>query len=563
MNNKLTEKEKNWIWVLGVTIIFFGVTGCIFDIIYALNDDTTIQGIVSGFLTGTPDAHLVYMSYPLGWVLKLLYMVSGGIPWLGIFLCGCFTLSFVMGLERILEYMEGNCYKIVISLLYTAFWCSIYMKWYVNLHYTVVAAALCATAIFMLTIAKEESSLGKAIRSHIIEIIMLILAYQIRSQVFWLASPFVLAAVVFAIIRLKNKKQMISFLCILGVIGIGVLGCFFINKIAYQDDEWKEYVSYNDSRTALYDYSYFQTYEDYEKMAGDTAVSEAEYEILSEYNLVLSDEISADDMSNIAKVHNDIVKGNKPVSDEIKEAWSGYFYRTTHTADSPYNYITIVLYLLLLILCILFRNWLELGAVFLLGIGRSLVWIYLIYNGRYPERIIISIYAIELSLLFALLAVYIKRVAIINRAHENITYKIALQLGGTVLSIVLCMTSAYTLKLTVDENNMHWENNEEWKEITAYMEQNENAFYWLDVYSFTKYSDSAFEEKVDENNNYCLLGGWLVGSPLLEQLKDMYSEKQQYVISLENEEKQSLQGLEIVDRFVCQDGTAFIISTYN
>ena len=44
---------------------------------YGVIDDAFIQMVLSGAYTGVPDAHVVYIKYPLAWILKTLFTVMG------------------------------------------------------------------------------------------------------------------------------------------------------------------------------------------------------------------------------------------------------------------------------------------------------------------------------------------------------------------------------------------------------------------------------------------------------------------------------------------------------
>jgi len=60
--------------------------------VFYLNDDVTMRSIMSGAYTGTPDAHAVYMKYPLTYLLSLCYRLTDVVPWLEIFFYACTAL---------------------------------------------------------------------------------------------------------------------------------------------------------------------------------------------------------------------------------------------------------------------------------------------------------------------------------------------------------------------------------------------------------------------------------------------------------------------------------------
>lgn len=549
----MIKRNINVVYILISTVLLFGILGISFRFFYGMNDDTTMEWIASGFLTGIPDAHMIYMNYPLSWILKGLYTVCDFVPWFGFFLMGCFVLSYVACISKIIERLKTPFLKILGILAYTLFWCMIYSRWYIGLHYTVVAASLCAAAIFSLLLTPKRETALLTLKSHVVDIFLLLLAYQVREKIFFIACPFVAAAIIFAILGAGEKKQILYYASICGILLLLVGSCYFINKSAYTPDEWQEYQRVNDSRTKLYDYSYFLNYQDYAKYAGEKAMSEEEYAVYTDYNLVLNESASVEKFDELSAVWNEAANKYTTNVDKFVEAVKGYVYRTTHLLDAPFNYITLITYLLVLCITLYKRQWIYAGMISLLGIGRSAIWIYLIYAGRYPERIVISLYAIEMSLLFSVLFVLISKV--------NLKKTIGI-VGILVYGAILTMSAGVSVSKAIQENTAQKENYLELQEIEAYMQTQKDAFYWLDVYSFASYSGPVFMENRSELKQSCLLGGWLIGSPILDEVIAKNSQKEQYIVAADNYQGKSLESYQQVDKIVCGSGSEFIVYQY-
>ncbi len=58
--------------IISVIFLFVAIY-LLMGINYAVCDDTAMRNIASGAQTGTPDGHLVYIMYPLGWFMATLY----------------------------------------------------------------------------------------------------------------------------------------------------------------------------------------------------------------------------------------------------------------------------------------------------------------------------------------------------------------------------------------------------------------------------------------------------------------------------------------------------------
>ena len=53
------------------------------------NDDFRMMTIVSGAYSGTPSPDIVFMRYPIGFLLSGLYRITTNIPWYGLFTMLC------------------------------------------------------------------------------------------------------------------------------------------------------------------------------------------------------------------------------------------------------------------------------------------------------------------------------------------------------------------------------------------------------------------------------------------------------------------------------------------
>ena len=87
-----------------ITAVYFLAVWKWIGFSYAINDDINMRDIASGAYTGTPDGHLIFMLYPMGFVLKSLYQIWPGIEWYGVMMVGCYMLSMWVMLSGILLY---------------------------------------------------------------------------------------------------------------------------------------------------------------------------------------------------------------------------------------------------------------------------------------------------------------------------------------------------------------------------------------------------------------------------------------------------------------------------
>ena len=92
-----------------VISVFFGYS-------FSTNDDAMLRSLVEGSYTGTPEAHLIYIMYPLGYIGKILYRLLPAIPWYDIFMVGMHYISWILVLGRIGEQVQTKKNKVLLIL---------------------------------------------------------------------------------------------------------------------------------------------------------------------------------------------------------------------------------------------------------------------------------------------------------------------------------------------------------------------------------------------------------------------------------------------------------------
>ena len=236
-----------------------------------------MRSILSGAYTGVPDGHAVYMQYPLTGLLALLYRIFPSCPWMDIFFCGC-----ILGCMILVAGEFGN--KVLGSL--TA--CVLFLPFFHYMHYTIVAALLAGTAIFLLCRNKKK----------MVTLVLLWIAYMVRSQVGLLCLPFVAAAWVWQWLHGERscKERLVTIAKYVGALLGGLLLVTGVNALFYSSAQWQEYLKYNDSRTQLYDYTDFLSTDKYGEEPEAYGMTAQEYEILSSYNTMLENTLDAERM---------------------------------------------------------------------------------------------------------------------------------------------------------------------------------------------------------------------------------------------------------------------------
>lgn len=476
--------NKNKLLCTIVLIIVSGIGILFLSPVFYLNDDVTMRSILSGAYTGIPDGHAVYMQYPLTGILALLYRVTAFIPWFELFFTACITVCMVLVAEEF-RYPVIGCLSAVVCFIPF----SIYM------HYTLVAALMAGTGVFLLMRGKRNGW----------SVVLLLLAYMVRSQIGLLSLPFVAISIVWRVASAakgERKKETIIRLKYCTVLMGCIFLCFLMNSVCYNTPEWKRYLSYNDSRTLLYDYTDFLSTDYYNENYTSYGMSEEEYQILSSYNTLLDAGIDDRKLEEVAEKVSSGRNRSSSFGQELKECISQYYLQIRY-GDVPYNYIWIAFYLLLTVGFIARHKWLRLSVLFALGAGRSVIWIYLLWRGRFPERVSLSLYIMELMILLGMGIYLVRDAGCISEKQKKI--------GGVVLVLLLVYLTGFQWKTTTAKIEQQTELQRDWKLLKEYCGEHSDRFYLADVFSVVKYADYQYSR---DTENIMLMGGWMSFSPL-------------------------------------------------
>lgn len=540
--------------------------------VYYLNDDVTMRSIISGAYTGTPDGHAVYMKYPLTCLLAGLYRLSGGLgitlPWFDLFLGGCIWLAGAGILAGCWESMaeKGIRLRILWGLAGVLLFAGLLLPQYLYLHYTIVAAILAGSALFSW---ENGSRRG-------LSLVLLGLCYLVRSQVFFLSLPFLLVAVLDGLLQARRaeKEGLLleagkqgKALLLLTVMTVLLWG---IDSIGYGSEAWQSYREYNDSRTALYDYTDFLSTDRYQESYEELGLTREQFMVLSHYDTMLDPAIDAGVLDQAVQQIREQKQevGTWAFLQQCIEA----YYRHIRYDGRPYSLVWLGCYGILLLLQAVHRKWDRLLLTGALAAGRSLIWIYLIAQGRFPERIWVSLYLMEILLLLGMLLRECR-----EKKEERSGSR---QQRLMVLTAVLCLAlfaGAVPGQLQEADRRAAEQRSrqEEWEILTDSLEKREGSLYLMDVFSAAAYAGKLYEADAGQ---VMLLGGWMTHSPLAQQRLAQYgagdaaeamqqpgvylvAAKEQNMDWLQSYLEKRLGGLRLQERetIVCSEGTAFTV----
>lgn len=522
-----------------LTVVFLWILLALcFDFTYALNDDTALKDILSGTYTGVPEAHNIQMLYPLSFCISLFYKLVPGVPWFGIFLCAaqfgavCVIVATILrdqtlrcgGKTQERSILTVGAKELLTALCIVLSFLLLFSTELVFIQYTVTSGFLMAAAMVRFyTVSGEDASF---FRHHIPEILLVLCAFMLRTEMALFLLPFFFLAVLF---RWMKENSFFNRQNVLHYVGLPVilLGCMALSAVAdraaYGSGEWQTFRQFFDDRTSVYDFYGIPDYEQNRTFYESIGIDESQYELLVNYNFDLDPAIDAQVMHEIAEYaasHQEESFGRRLYLSVYE-----YVYRFTHGQELCFDLLVVFGYFLLFQIAVRKRKPVLLGKLFLLFSMRSALWLFLLFRGRAPERITHPLYLMELLLLALLWRCDVTdSVGAAESRHNSPEdgtvvrrHRFAQYAMGILLGLLLICCGAVMLQKTADEARRREQINTEWQEVRQYCRQHPDVFYYFDVYSTVAYSEKLFSDTDPSYRNFDLLGGWISKSPLAEK----------------------------------------------
>ncbi len=248
---------------------------------FETNDDIVFAELGSG-LRGVKDAHLVFQNYGQGMIYRLLYGVTGRLPWYTIvqymILFAAFTVVTYVLISRLGE-ISGLCLFVILA-------CGFGYEGYIHLQFTKTAGIAAAAAVFLLLyLLEQEKYSWWGIAGGIL---LAVIAYMYREDQFWASCGLMAGAgllFLFDLRKYRNKKLRRLGICVLtfGVLLLSVFGVDRWDSSKYRSAEWKEYQEFNQLRSELLDYG-FPDYDSNQEIYEELGISREAYELYKSWN---------------------------------------------------------------------------------------------------------------------------------------------------------------------------------------------------------------------------------------------------------------------------------------
>lgn len=452
---------------------FYAIELLLIGPVDGINDDWGMYSILSGAYTGTPDAHVMFFLYPLSWLLSKLYSLCSFIPWYGLFQHGVQIGSLFTVYRRTLRIRKKHDpEKFLIPVACTTF---LLLFFIINLNvlseaqYTTTAGLAAAAALFCFITARTGQSKSGFFRDNIPTFLLSWIAFSMRQNIFYLCLP--MAGMLWLakwILSRRNRHEdtafkLLGFALILGL-GMGIL--WGINAAAYASPEWSDFRKINHYRERVGDFYTWPEYEECKDDLNALGIDEESYLYRRSGAPYIGHDMTVSDWEDMHRIARKYYLARTSLKDRLKRTVIGlvnvFFYED---GMQPANLLAGLLLLLTPVYILFERNGQALFVYLMYLFGRTVSWCYVLYEGRFPKRIVQPLITADFLILFAILLAF-------NLLRPN-----SIRKSAATLAIVLPLSvfSLHVTRVNVQENyRVH---RETWEGLKDYCFSHPDNFY--------------------------------------------------------------------------------------
>ncbi len=506
-----SSSGRHLLFFIPFLILFYCVELFWIGPVDGINDDWGMYSTLSGAYLGYPDAHVLFFLYPLSWALAELYRLCSFIPWYGLFLHGVTVAALYTVYGRGMRILERhNCpdapWKPALTILCILF-PIIGLNVISEVQYTTVAGIAAAAAIFCFTTTRTDLPVRDFILRSVPAFVFAWLSYSMRQNIFYLMLP--IAGMIW-LSKWNNARRcgfahtarkLLGFAAIL-LAGMGIL--YGLNEAAYSSEEWRDFRRINYYRERVGDFYTWPEYGECADALNSLGITEEEYLYRRNGAPFIGYGMSVEDWEQMHAIAKSCFLARTSVRDRLKNIVVGsvgaFFYED---GMQPANLLALALMAATFILILLRRNLSALSAFFFYFLGRAVSWIYVLYEGRFPKRIIQPLIFVDYAALFGILLGFN-----MLRAERSRKYRFVLP-----VVFLLCAASIAVTKNNVDAD--YHAHEETWEALKAYCHAHpDNLYIWTyDSGTLENYCESPFDMTLDTYNNFVYTNWGVILNP--------------------------------------------------
>lgn len=512
---KAQKKPISPLWqdlfFLLLLIVFYAFLFTVIKPVDGINDDWGMYSILSGAYTGTPDAHVMFFLYPLAWLLAKLYAFQSFVPWYGLFQHGVQIFSLYAVYRRFLRLRRRHIQEA--SLLLPSLTAFLFLFFIVDLNviseaqYTTTAGLAAAAALFCFITARINQPVLDFFLDNIPTFLLAWLSFSMRQNIFLLMLP--TAGMLWLskwILAARNQyentaQKLLGFALLLGL-GLGLL--WGANAAAYSSPEWSDFRKINHYRERVGDFYGWPEYEECEDELQALGLDEEAYTYRRYGAPHIGYEMSVEDWKQMHDIARNCFLARTRLQDRLKNivvsSVNVYFYGD---GMQPANLCAGLLLFLTPALFFYHRNARALFVYFMYLFGRSVSWIYVLYEGRFPRRIVQPLITVDFFVLGGILLAF------------NLLYTKRRRPPVLILPLLLALSilSVFITRRDVRQNYLVHE--EVWQGLKAYCFSHPDNFYIWTYASGTleHFCETPFAAGQDTYQNFIYTNWGVVCNP--------------------------------------------------
>ena len=502
---KYSRRKNMCIACIG-TLIYIMLIGLLVPFVYDIADDRSMMEIVSGQYLGSPDAHTIFQGFWYSLVLTKLYALLPNVDWyaLSYIILQCICLSLII--YRLLNMQVSKKNKVWYIFSAVLAFAALGLSALVRLTFTTTAAILGVTVIFWYMTAQEVKALD-----FLVLFLLCFLVNQIRPAIFFMILPVCGILWIFRTYEEAGKKKWN-----LGIpAALAVIFMFELlgNQMGYGSLEWKSYQEYNDSRSAVYDYEdyKFRPYEEMEAFYNQIGIEKkSRARTLMNYNYTADDRITPGFFNAYIEAYEKEFPSKESVTGKSWRGARQYLNRVLSGEFHIQHILALILYAGLSVWYFWKKDWVRCWKVVLVALTQIVLWIYLLYEGRIPERVI---YSMNMMFLVTALLLFGEVMSHMEIQKKNLIF--------AVLSICLGVCAVMRIKDIREQNLELSRHNRSVEALKQYCMEHPENFYFNDVTSlaFSTYNVHLWQDEPYQMN-YMSLGDWMSYSPIWQEKLD-------------------------------------------
>ena len=299
---------------------------------FETNDDNALMEIVCGS-RGQMDAHMAFINYVLGLLMKFLYTWTAGVPWYAILegitiWLGLTAITYVL-LSRRPDFLGLSLSLILIGFF--AYTC------YVSLQFTKVAAVGGCGGIFLALYGmdREKPAWGSILAGTAIAGV----GCMWRFKEFYICAALLSAVGIFMLLALRaqtgaviRRRLAVYIPSVLLFIGIPTALTAYDWWIYQTNEEWHAFQEYNDARSELFDYGW-PDYSTHKEEYAALDIDENAFSLYRSWNYYDPDKFNLETMQKISEMKEPRTVSGDMILSFLRKVPVGFFeYRVFYCA---------------------------------------------------------------------------------------------------------------------------------------------------------------------------------------------------------------------------------------